>query len=307
MRKIPLFCMLIATLFLSITEADTTKIVAPLQDVNPGTRISDSLAARWNRLVLLATPAVSSGAVERIPVAVQGSVARFSAAIMATVLPIDADPGGDQTASSPHYVLGEVGVGCSAGSNDRQVIVTADTASQMGIELGFLDRRVLTRFEAQLRERKLVARTKTMAMFDAPALMSRAGGHQDETIRHLIWVNPRTGVTAMAIWLVDDKRPIEDRDPIQYLQQGTRLTRPLHVDGSEFRLGMPTQRSFALERLPKGRSVQWTEALCDSAARSSYTSETLAELTSALREALLVSQSEPQLDAFVRGTAVSPR
>ena len=86
-------------------------------------------------------------------------------------------------------------------------------------------------------------------------------------------------------------------EPMRVVTTGTVEDRGIHVDGSEFMLGIPSERAFALESLPPGISVPWpTEhRIVDLASKSSYDERQLLELSSTLN--LAISAATKQADA----------
>ncbi len=104
----------------------------------------------------------------------------------------------------------------------------------------------------------------------------------------------------MAMWVVEQRGDgggpgesltVRD-DPMQVYPSGTRGNNRLHVDASTFLLGIPTAKTFGLEHLLRSRQIQWTGSLGKLASKSSYSSETLAEFTAALSQAIRATQSE---------------
>lgn len=253
-----------------------------LQQIPPGTVAVDSDADRFNRLILLARPALSSGEIDRLPEGFEQSVTRYSYTIMATV---------SRSVAEDAYRLAEVGLGYSEPDDGRQVVVTA---SGENAELGMMERRVLSQSEDNLKKSRVVVRSSTVMMFDLVVLMSRAGGHRHEFIRNLLWVNPKSGEAALAIWSLGPGRDVSQSgasltvsdDPLQIHPIGARVENRLHVDGNSILLGIPTSKTFGSERLLPGMSVAWTDALGEVAGRRTYSAESFATLTTALNEAV---------------------
>jgi hypothetical protein len=281
------------------------QVVYSLQRIPDGTVVVDAKADRWNQLILLAQPVLNSGDIDQLSSALQQAVSRFSYTVMATVAkspPLTAaDPPPHGSAAdvskqtdqrSDHYQLREVGLGYSAPVQDRQVIVTASTEAA-NADLGFIDRQVLSQNESDLENARVVVRSSTLMMFDMAAILKRAGGHREELVRNLVWIDPQTGRSAMAMWVVKQVSgaEIEDSwtvaaDPIQVYPGGTRDRNRLHVDASTFLLGIPTSKTFALEHLLRGRQIEWNESLRQLAGKSSYSSDTLIKLTTELNQAM---------------------
>ncbi len=275
------------------------QFVYPLQRLPAGTIVVDAKADHWNHLILLSKPVLTSGNIDRIPAGLEQSVTRFSYAILATVAksrlgPVPRPPDSSNPADS-RYLLAEVGLGYCTPVQGRQVIVTS---SAEDANLGMIDRRVLSQSESNLETARVVVRSSTLMMFDLAVLMDRQDGHREERVRNLIWIDPQTGKSAMAAWIVQQGRDggsdvslTVSNDAIEIYPGGSRVANRLHVDGSSFVLGIPTAKTFASEHLPRSRQVPWTDKLHEFAGRSNYSRETLAKLSAALNEAIQATQS----------------
>jgi hypothetical protein len=307
-----------ALTILSSADGADTKLVYSLQKIPAGTTVVDAKADRWNQLILLARPMLMSGDIDRISSGLKQSVSHFSYTVLATVSNSPPVPAADSRArsssatdsnetSNPRsssYRLMEVGIGYSAPVQGRQVIVTA--AQDGGTaDLGIIDRQVLSQTERDLETARVVVRSSTLMMFDLIAILARENGHREEQVRNLVWIDPQTGKSAIAMWVVEQRGEgggpgesltVRD-DPMQVYPSGTRGINRLHVDASTFLLGIPTAKTFGLERLLRGRQIRWTSALRELASKSSYSSETLADFSAALSEAIRATRS---------GSAVPP-
>ncbi len=132
-----------------------------LPTIASGTVIGDPTAERWNRVVLLAKPRIASGDVGKLSESVRESVGQFSLSIVATVRDISVNG-----AAGTKFRLAEVGVAYSIPINGKLTVVTADTASKLGVTLGFVGSQMLSENEKQLSTIKLVVRSETLVMFD---------------------------------------------------------------------------------------------------------------------------------------------
>ena len=256
-----------------------------LPQIPPGTIVGASDSSRWNAVVLLARPTISSGDRDMIPESISKLVPTFVLTILATVeayAPVDAP--------SRKFRLKEVGVGFSTEVDGELKIVTPEAATKVGANLGFIQKRMLSTNQEQLAKTKIVARTSTLLIFDVPTIMFREGKHKDFVTRHFIWIDSSKGSNAALVWLLKESssgKMAAFDEPMRLVPRGTRENRKTHVDRSEFMLGgIPTERSFALEDLPPGRLVPWTMETKYLAALPTYTEEQLRNLTESLSKAL---------------------
>ena len=254
--------------------------------LTPGTTFelsgnADSTQTRWNHVVLVAKPKISSGATNKIGETIRRAVSTLSLTILATVKHDD----------NGTYRLTEVGVGYSVPIRGKPTVVSSQTASQLDAGLSLITRHVLSQNEKQLAKVCVVARSSTLTIFDTPAIMFRDDKHRDYTIRHLCWIDPETGNGATLIWMlgINTTGAMQVMDePMRVVTTGTVEERSIHVDGSEFLLGIPSERAFALESLPPGLSVPWPtdNGIADLASKNSYDERQLVKLSTSLNLAI---------------------
>ncbi|MCO8124270.1 hypothetical protein NHH03_21185 [Stieleria sp. TO1_6] len=255
-----------------------------------GTQVEvESSKARWNRLLLIATPKLDSGEIESINASIRNAATTCSLTLMATV--IARPPDAAQPSAKPQYELVEVGVGYGVATNRGTMIVSSDTVAQQTGELGFFARRMLSHNEQQLRSVREVARTKDAVVFDAPSVFSLHGTHRKCLTRHLVALDRSTGQGWLYCWLllpVSDDTAESHRivdHPIRATRWGTQETRSIHVDANEFNfLGVPSELAMALVDLPPGTDIPWAEETTKLAGRRRLTASQLQRLAERLTE-----------------------
>lgn len=265
---------------------DMTSSLREVSRIEAGAPISEETPGRWNRIVLLARPRISSGDVDKLPTAVRNSVSQFVLTIMASVERVV-----DQSTQQPRYTLADVGIGYSAEINGELKVVTVADADKVGFSLGLFTRLMLAENEKQLATAKLTARTSTLVIIDAKSFVLRSSEHKEYLMRHFVWVDSRSGRTAALVWLI--KRDptggyvVEVEEPARWAPAGLREDRAIHVDGSQFNfLGIPNERAFAIERLPPGKLVPWTEEAKAVAAIEHFDVDSLQRISTALNNML---------------------
>lgn len=280
-------CLLIAALLLPVSaRAQNTQVQSlALPQIPPGTLVEGTDNSRWNTVVLLARPTLASGDRDMIPESISKLVPTFVLTILATV-----ESYAPPASAERKFRLKEVGVGFSTEVDGQLKVVTPDSASKLGANLGFVQKRMLSTNQAQLETTKVIARTSTLLIFDAPSLMYRGGKHRDYVTRHFIWIDSKKGSNAALVWLLEKDKAGKlsvAKEPMRFVPRGTRENRKTHVDRNEFMLGgIPTERSFALEDLPPGKPVAWTPQTESLAALSQYSESQLRQLTVSLSQAL---------------------
>ena len=246
-----------------------------LPSVPPGTPVDPPGADRWNRLILLASPRIASGDVDTLPVAVRTQLPKFTLVLMATVRAV-ASPEGLR------HELAELGAGYALPLDGRLTVVDTENPPPR-LELDFIGRQMLSQNGRTLVGLQTVGGAGTMQ------ILFRDGRHGDYSMRHFVWVEPLSGECSACVWLLT-KRPdgslaAVDEQP-RWLSPGTREDRAIHVDASEYVLGIPTMRAFALLDMPPGQPFPWSPALREVAARRTFPPETVRSLAVELNHGL---------------------
>lgn len=259
-----------------------------LPRIASGTLVEDPQADRWNQVVLLARPKISSGDTDALPASVQTAVSSLILSIVATVKQES------QTSGEPYFRLAEVGVGYATSVDGELKIVTLQGAAAAGKRLGFFQRQMLSENEKQIAAIPILAHTSTLLIFDTPSILQRDAQHRDFVMRHFVWINSQSGKLSMLVWLLREDSALHPSEglrvvdePLRWVPAGMKEVREIHVDGKEFSLlGIPSERAFALEDLPPGKQIPWTPEAQAFAGLRSFSDSQLRELTIALNAAL---------------------
>jgi len=251
-----------------------------VESIKPGTQIGDEPPRGWSHLVLLAKPRIGVGDVDAIPKSAIHFGSMFSFTILANVVP-------ERTADAEEkrYFLQRVAIGMATNVQGRNLIVTSDQT--FGADVGFIGRAVMRENERILSsDMRQVARTRTMVVLDADAIVLRNSQHRPMVIRHVILVAPQTGQLTAFVWLLGrdgtDRYTLAD-NAIQMLPPQMHEDRVLSVDSRRFTLGIPAADAFALARLPQGTPVKYSKSLTTLAAVRRFTPESALNLESELQ------------------------
>ena len=269
----------------SAVATDSSPTPVPITVIEAGTSVDDPDRDRWNRVVLLATTRFASGDTDEVSASIKEAVTGFTFAILATVRSVEPPSNGEK---APRHELVEVGVGNCMSVNERLTVVAPD-ATMEGCALDFLGRQVLNAKQKSLAAITCVGTHGTAVVFDVPTLMLRGEEHEDLIVRHLVRIDPQSGVCSTCAWLVattDDGSLVPVEEPLRIIDGGTREERPIHVDGRRFTFGLPTKRAFAVEDLPPGQRVDWSTSLRTAADLPTYSKDALDRLTTELDTAI---------------------
>jgi len=184
-------------------------------------------------------------------------------------------------------VLDRIAVGFSTKIKGKDIVITADTANQIGAGLNFIGRNVLSGNEEALNAITITAKTPTVAVVDAPAVVQFQNKHQLMVARFVIWVSP-DGKLGTVVWLLQKTRnQYEFAEKVfQFLPPSMIENRVMHVDGSQITLGIPSASAFAIVSIPQGTPIQVTDQLRQAGAAPRFSTESLNQLVASLAGAL---------------------
>jgi hypothetical protein len=247
--------------------------------------VEGNQATRWNRAILISNSQIVSGNVEKLSSSIRDAATAFSLTILASVT---------KAGEAGQYILGDVGAGYSVPIAGVPTVVTESTANELGADLGFISRKILGSSVTELSKVKTIVRTTTLLVFDAPSVMLRGGKHVKLITRHMVWIDPATGKGATIVWLLGKNAkgqltPVNE--PLRLFPHGAKENKRIHVDGNEFSiLGFPNEKAFALEDLPPGKDVAWTQELAAVAGLPRFTAQQVLELSDKMNAAIVASQ-----------------
>jgi hypothetical protein len=248
----------------------------PLRLIAPGTAIGHDAPAGWTHLLLKSNTRPGAGDFARL----SRSYARLAGLLFTALV-------ADVRREQGHGRLVCVAVGVGTRVGDRDIVITPATQKRLGADLGFVARAVLSRAQDRLADVVTVARSPTMAVFDAPNWMVRNGRHRRVVLRYAAVVDPKTAALDTLVWLLDPTESGSLSGPVgaaEWLPPGVVDDAVLHVDAREFFLGNPTESSFALLGLPRGRQrIELPDDLKTLASRPRFTAADGAELEARLR------------------------
>jgi hypothetical protein len=215
--------------------------VRPLERIPAGTVIGNDAPTGWTHLLLKSHPRPGAGDVAQVSADHLQLAGLLFTALVAEVR----QEGG-------RHRLARVAVGLGTRVGGKDVIITPQTQQSLGANLGLLARMVLARADEKLAGVVSVARSPSLAVFDAPNLMLRGGRHRPMVLRYAVLLEPTTGRLDTLVWLLDPEEG-SSAEAAEWLPPAKVDEGVLHVDGREFTLGFPNERSFALCRLPAGQ------------------------------------------------------
>jgi hypothetical protein len=194
-----------------------------------------------------------------------------------------------QTSQGTTYRLAEVAIGVGAKVHGEDTILDSQTQSQLGANLGFLERCVLTGAERELDNLRVVARSATTMIVDMPSTLFLDGQHRSIVTRYVFMVNPVDGRLEVVLWRLD-----LDADGGYRLAPKTTLRRtlgrvedvPLHVDASYTLAGLPTPKAFAPMQTLRGTPLVMPRSLSTIAAAKVLTPAMAEQIDTEMRRAV---------------------
>ena len=259
----------------------------PMPRLQPGIVVGEETKFGYSTLVTLVLPRLASGDIASLPDFAKRYAGMFKLVILANIVE-------RKTPKQTVYLLDKIGCGFAMDISGKMTIVTKDTANQLGANLGMIDRGVLGGNEDCLDDVIQVARTNRLVVFDAESNMLINGKHEQRLIRHFIWASPASGELGFLIWQLQDTSGDNyavDSKQMQLLPQGFKEDRKIHVsEGNFFSSKIPTPDRFALESVPSGTPVPFSERMLQVAGRKTLTPRDLENLLTGASESLAMLQ-----------------
>jgi len=260
----------------------------PLPVLQPGIVVGQPSAFGYSDLVTLIFPRLASGDIDSLPDYSKTYARMFQTTILANVME-------RIVADQRVFILEKIGIGFAMNIKGKTTIVTSATANDLGANLGFIDRGVLSGNEDCLNEVIQVARTDRLVIFDAQANMLIGEEHESRMLRHFVWVSPASGKLGILVWQLkddDNGQYTVDSDNMQLLPCGMKEDRKIHVSSAGFlRSKIPTPDRFALEQIPQGTPVPFSPRMRRVAGLKQITRQDLETLLSGASESLIMLQS----------------
>jgi hypothetical protein len=241
---------------------------------------------------------------------VSQSTYRLSSLVFTSIAArVEAVPG-----SNPkRFVLGDIGLGLGTNVQGRHVVLSPETQAQLGANLGFQERIVLSECHKRQAMARAVARTQTMAVFDTHAVMIRDGRHRLAKVRYAVLLDPRSGQIATLCWGVDldnQGRPYVSNTALEWLPPNKVDELTLYVDPAQITLGIPGDLAFAVNQVPQGQArIALTSDLALLTGSAKYTAQSTEELETQLRLGLqqLLQKTARKESASRVAASVPPR
>lgn len=245
-----------------------------LERIAPGTVIGEGPPKGWSHLVEFVRPRLGAGDVDAVPAIAVRYSTMFHLAIVANVA---ADR---ETNNELRYRLDRVAIGFAINQNNQNVITTSKHTN-----LGLIGQSVFEENEKCIADFVQVARTRTMLVFDAKAILLRGNEHQYMYIRHAFVVTP-AGNLLTFVWLLGSERngtSVLAEDVLQLLPPNLQEDRVISVKREKFTFGIPSQDAFALVRIPQGTPIRHTAELKAVGAQKPLTVEGVQRLETELQ------------------------
>lgn len=245
--------------------------------IPPGTVVFDASQRRFSNLILFMRGKPEAGDVD-----VVNDVTRYYTELFNLVYMANCKQVGNR------FQLDQVAVGYSTKVNGKDVVVSSETARGLGMSLSFIGRSVLSGNEKALEDIRVVARNDQCAVIDAPAVVRYNERNEPMVVRFLIWTSADTGQIGTTAWLlakVGTGYALAE-ESFHYLPPDLVHDGVLHVDRSQFTVGIPSATAFAMTAIPSGRAYTFTERLKRVAAVDSFNKRTFEELIVSVAQAM---------------------
>jgi hypothetical protein len=243
----------------------------PIELIPPGTVIEKTAPEPYTHLVIKTFPRLGAGDMDAVNEMTKQLASFLHTSLVAKVAPVGMN-------GQRRYRLEEVATGFSTVIRGRgDTVLSPDTERKLGANLSFFGRMVLAKCYQEQQKSRYVVRSDTMAIVDTPAVLLRDKQHRRTIIRYAMLVSERSGRLDSLVWMVDldaQGAYTSAAGDIHWLAPNMMLDGVMHVDASQFTLGIPSDTAFACVRAPYGeRSAPIPELFVPLAGIPQFTKE----------------------------------
>jgi hypothetical protein len=215
----------------------------------PGSIVGDGAPKPWTHLIVKSQPRVTAGDVNKVSNTQLRLAGMF---FMATLAQVDRVERGGQA----YFRLARLASGIGTNISGRDTIVSPDTTSRLGANVGFLGGILLGEMHDKQRTVEVVLRSETTAVYDTPIVIRLDDKNRTLVLRYGILVDPPSGRLESLCWLIDvddQQRYLRLVGNMQWLAADKVMDCQLYVDKSQYTLGVPSDNAFACLKIPQGR------------------------------------------------------
>ena len=259
--------------------------------IEPGTVVDGKAPKGWTHLVLRSHPRVAPDDKSKVNKMTADLTGFLFSAVAARV---EQHKVGQET----RYRFSDVGVGFGTKVKGEPMIISPDTEAELGANLGFFARQVLSKCFEEQKKGIVICHGDTMAIVDTPVVRLRNGEHRWSIYRYAMLVDPNNGGLATLLWpidLGDDGRYQSAAAPVEWLPPNKIEDCVMRVDTNQFTLGVPNSKAFAIANMPQGRvRLEFPKDVARLASSQRMTAETAHATEMWLWEMLRRSAQKPK-------------
>jgi hypothetical protein len=181
----------------------------------------------------------------------------------------------------PQFAISGLASGVGTNVQGRDIIISSDTQAQLGANLGFIARIVLSRTEEEVANYRLMAHSPRLAVVDCPTAIHVDGRHRKMNLRYVLLVDPRNGRVHSLLWplvLDEQNRWVPGTAPPRWLSPNLIHDYPLFVDSNHVYAGVPTSAALAMGRLPDGFPLAPNSPLQQLIAAPNFTADSMQQI-----------------------------
>ena len=283
-HRVTSVCLLTALGLTSPAFAELVVVPAKIELIPPGTVISQQVPEPWTHLIVKSQPRVTSGDIAQVSKHQIELASTFFMATLARVEQIDGETG-------TSYRLARLASGIGTNIKGQDIIVSPSTVKAQRAGVGFLGRILLHEMYSEQSSVEVIMRSETTAIYDTPIIVRLNNQNRDLVLRYAVFVDPTNGQLDTLAWLidVDNMRRYQGlSSQVQWLPANMLMDCQLHVDASEYFLGVPSKKAFASVEIPQGR-VQLgvtNQAFADLLVQQAWNQREAAAVEAGLRQSL---------------------
>lgn len=258
------------------------------ESLPPGTVVGDTPPDGWSHIVIKSKPCVRESEIPRVPSNALIDRARTVRMVGWMFPAFVADVRPETRGNETRYHLRAVAQGMGTSINGRDVILTAETAAQLGAETGWITETILQKGYATQRMSVIVIHGPTFGLVDCPVWFRCGDKNRLVRFRYALLVDARSGNLDVLVWLLDPEGTCGDTTTAELLPPNFVDAPELVPDPKQFNpLGIPTDAAFGVDKIPAGRVRRsLPESLRNLTAKTRFTADEARALETGLRQLL---------------------
>ncbi len=257
----------------------------PPEAIAPGTVVGRGPPDGWSHLVIKSLPRVKPGEEKHVPAPLGLGRERIVRQVSWMFTAFAADVVPERQGEHTRYRLRAIGLGLGATVNGRDIVLTVDSAEQLGCSLAWYEKETLSTGYRIQQQARVVVHGPSFALLDTPVTFRCGTKNRMIRYRYALIVDPPTGRLDVLAWRLGDAEGCSDLSRAVLLHPNTIDEAELIPDPSAG--DIPNEKTFGVDELPPFRlEVPLPPELAGPVSQTKFTPDEARALEVALRKLL---------------------